>query len=114
MLDDLGGLTSERRCHKGHEDLIHGRPTWPWAWLAKDLGEMSYARFQQRAREVEARDLHPELLAEEMLSALGPAAKERVWTHLARTLTLLPRNLPGAYTVRDLQRELERLMRSYD
>ena len=34
MLDDLSGVTSSRRAHKGHEDLVHDRPSWPWAWLA--------------------------------------------------------------------------------
>jgi geranylgeranyl pyrophosphate synthase len=114
MLDDLGGLTSERRCHKGHEDLIHGRPSWPWAWLAGELDEISYLRLQQQAREVEARDLHPEHLAEEMRRRLGPTAKRRVFSHLARTLRLLPANLPGAAGIPELQQELTRLMRSYD
>jgi len=35
MLDDLGSLTSPRRRAKGLEDLVAGRPTWPWAWLAQ-------------------------------------------------------------------------------
>lgn len=114
MLDDLGCLTSQRRCHKGHEDLIHGRPTWPWAWLSRDLHEIDYLRLQQKAREVETRDRHPELLAEEMRGLLGPECKGRVWQHLARAQRMLPHDLPGASGVQELQRELERLMRSYD
>lgn len=114
MLDDLGGLQSERRCHKGHEDLLHGRPTWPWAWLARELTEMDYLRLQQRAREVEAGDLHPEALAEQVRKALGPRAKRRVLHHIAGALRLLPRELPGGHRVHLLQNELVRLMRSYD
>jgi geranylgeranyl pyrophosphate synthase len=114
MLDDLGGLTSERRCHKGHEDLLHGRPTWPWAWLAGELTEIDYLRLQQKAREVEARDLHPEALAEQLRKALGPQAKHRVFNHIVQTLRLLPRDLPGGHHMRELQDELARLMRSYD
>ena len=114
MLDDLGGLTSERRCHKGHEDLLHGRPTWPWAWLARESSEMEYLRLQQKAREVEAHDLHPEALAEHLRRALGPNAKARVLNHIAKTVCLLPRDLPGGHRVRELQDELSRLMRSYD
>ncbi len=114
MLDDLGGLTSERRCHKGHEDLLLGRPTWPWAWLARELTAISYLRLQQKAREVEARDAHPETLVREMRKALEPRAKRRVSQHLVRTLRLLPKELPGVHGVQELQRELERLMASYD
>ena len=66
MLDDLGAVTSRTRCHKGHEDLRHGRPTWVWAWLAQKAPEMTYLRLQQMAREVEAHELHPELLADHL------------------------------------------------
>ena len=114
MLDDLSGLLSERRCHKGHEDLIFGRPTWPWAWLARDLSEIQYLRLQQKAREVEARDLHPELLARELRQALGKAGKRRVWRQLVQALCSLPQDLPGAHRVPQLQRELVALMGSYD
>ncbi|MFO0566698.1 MAG: polyprenyl synthetase family protein [Polyangiaceae bacterium] len=31
MLDDLGGIVSVERCHKGHEDLTSARPTWLFA-----------------------------------------------------------------------------------
>jgi len=114
MLDDLGGLVSERRCHKGHEDLVFGRPTWPWAWLARDLSEMQYLRLQQKCREVEERDLHPELLARELRQSLGKAGKRRVWKHLVQALRSLPPDLPGAHRVPLLQRELVTLMGSYD
>lgn len=52
MLDDLSGLTSERRLHKGLEDLREGRPTWPWAWLAESPGERAFAELQARSREL--------------------------------------------------------------
>ncbi|HYQ27458.1 MAG TPA: polyprenyl synthetase family protein, partial [Polyangiaceae bacterium] len=42
MLDDLGGITSERRAHKGHEDLRHARPTWPWAWAAETMAPHAF------------------------------------------------------------------------
>lgn len=114
MLDDLGGLTSERRCHKGHEDLIHGRPSWPWAWLAEQLPEIDYQRLQQLARQVETRDLHPELLAKRLRKALGPHAKRRVWQHLTHAQRALPSDLPGRNGVQQLQQVLEQLVRSYD
>lgn len=33
MLDDLGSVLRPERRDKGWEDLRHGRPVWPWAWL---------------------------------------------------------------------------------
>ncbi len=64
MLDDLTGLTSADRCHKGHEDLLAARPTWPWAWLSQHVDEVAYLRFRSLADAVLARDSHPEELAE--------------------------------------------------
>lgn len=113
MLDDLDGLVSEQRCHKGHEDLIHGRPTWPWGWLAAELHDADYAHLQQLARSVEARDLHPELLAREIRAALGSAPKRRVLRHLAQAERMLPRDIPGAHGALELERELQRLVGSY-
>lgn len=36
MLDDLGSVCAPARRAKGLEDLVERRPTWPWAWLARD------------------------------------------------------------------------------
>jgi geranylgeranyl pyrophosphate synthase len=113
MLDDLDGLVSERRCHKGHEDLIHGRPTWPWGWLAAELHTADYTRLQQLARSVEARATHPELLAQEIRAALGSTPKRRVLRHLAQAERMVPRDIPGAHGAAELERELQRLVGSY-
>lgn len=50
MLDDLGSITSPSRADKGAEDLLAGRPTWPWAWFAERAEPMRWALLVQRAR----------------------------------------------------------------
>ncbi len=80
MLDDLSGLTSQRRCHKGHEDLTGGRPTWVWAWLAEQADSVLYCRLRAIGEEVVARDTHPEHLAlqlREIVAEHGAAAIQR-------------------------------------
>jgi geranylgeranyl diphosphate synthase type I len=46
MLDDLTSISSERRVHKGREDVRQARPTWPWAWLAQSSDEIGYGRLR--------------------------------------------------------------------
>ncbi|HVJ21470.1 MAG TPA: polyprenyl synthetase family protein [Polyangiaceae bacterium] len=71
MLDDLGGLVSEKRSHKGHEDLLQARPTWPWAWLAEQADAVAYLRLRALGDSVVARELHPEHLAEQLRGLLA-------------------------------------------
>lgn len=117
MLDDLGGITSERRCHKGHEDLVHGRPTWPWAWLSEQVDEVTCAHLFALARDVRSRDVHPEVLAERMRSSIGSFGQQRVREHLAQTLSNLRhalRHTADRGLIARLEAELQRLERSYD
>jgi geranylgeranyl pyrophosphate synthase len=86
MLDDLSGLTNERRLHKGLEDLREGRPTWPWAWLSESLDESAFARLQALARELaRAPDADLSQRAEELAvwlkAALGSAGRAHVREH---------------------------------
>jgi geranylgeranyl pyrophosphate synthase len=113
ILDDLGGLVSTARCDKGHEDLVGGRPTWPWAWLARDLEAAPYEALQRLARDVEARDRHPELLAEAMREHLGPKAAARVRAHLRSALRDVEAAFPGAPVLGDLRADIEQLEQSY-
>ena len=58
MLDDLSGVVSPARRHKALEDLRHGRATWVWAWLARDLDASVYQplRAELQAAEHRRRD----------------------------------------------------------
>lgn len=87
MLDDLGGLTREDRCLKGHEDLLNGRATWPWAWLAE--GCETWDELTALSREVRGRETHPEILAERLRDALGDRGRDAVRSELATTLSIL-------------------------
>jgi geranylgeranyl pyrophosphate synthase len=113
MLDDVSGLFDERRAHKGHEDLLHGRPTWPWAWLAEHQDEVSYSRLQHRAREVERRDLHPEALAKQLRKELGSAPYRDIHDKLSRALARLEPHVASRRLLDPLVEEIEHLERAY-
>ena len=113
MLDDASGLYEERRAHKGHEDLLNGRPTWPWAWLSRRLDEVSYSRLQHRAREVERRDLHPEALAEALCKALGGSPYRSIHAHLNAAFARLERHVGSRRLLDPLAEEIERLEHAY-
>ena len=113
MLDDLSGLFEERRAHKGHEDLVNGRPTWPWAWLARQLDEVSYSRLQHRAREVERRELHPEVLAKALRRELGATPYRAVHDQLGQALARLEKKVESRSSLDPLTEEIERLERAY-
>lgn len=113
MADDLGGLTSEKRCHKGHEDLIHARPTWVWAWLSRQLDAVTYARLVALGREVARGDLHPEALAEELRERVERHGRERIRRHLFVALSALRSVVGDAPAFHELEREIEELEVSY-
>jgi geranylgeranyl pyrophosphate synthase len=113
MLDDVSGLFDERRAHKGHEDLLNGRPTWPWAWLATRLDEVSYSRLQHRARETERRELHPEVLAKALRKELGRKPYRTIHDHLGQALARLERYVGSRRALDPLVDEIERLEQAY-
>ncbi len=113
MADDWGGIVSEARCHKGHEDSLLARATWPWAWLAESLDEVSYAKLAVLGREVERRDSHPELLAERLRELLDDAARAQIRGQLRGALADLSRLLDGSSVLNDLEGEIETLEKSY-
>ncbi len=113
MLDDLGGIVSEARCHKGHEDLLGGRPTWPFAWVARQLDPMHYAKLVILARQVHRRDAHPELLAEQLRDLIGESGREAVSRHLAQAFDELEAVVGKVPALADVKAEIELLGRSY-
>jgi len=114
MLDDLGGLNSERRAHKGHEDLRHARPTWPWAWAAEALSTHAYGKMQMLGRAVSTGSEHPEALASQLRAALGGRGRAASHEQLATALLRLSEAVPEPRALAELEHELARLEQSYE
>jgi geranylgeranyl pyrophosphate synthase len=113
MLDDVGGLVSQRRCHKGHEDLALGRPTWPWAWLSTELSPPRFEKLRQRGREIGERQLHPEIVARRMRGLLGGSGRVRVRRHIAQAFTRLEAAVGPRPALQALRAQLQRMEKSY-
>ena len=114
MLDDLSGITSERRAHKGHEDLRHRRPTWPWAWAAESLDARAYGKIQKLGRAVATCGEHPELVATQLRVAVANHGRAQAHTRLAAALARLAEAVPEPRALLELEHELARLEKSYD
>ena len=113
MLDDLGGIASSRRRHKGYEDLMQSRPTWPWAWLARALEVDEFAALQQLARDVESRRVHPEQLAAALRARLSPY-RAHVEAQLERAVAELRPLFGSSPALARLHDEIQRLVHSYE
>ncbi|HTU57161.1 MAG TPA: hypothetical protein VMF89_01990, partial [Polyangiales bacterium] len=113
MLDDLSGLMSEARCHKGHEDLLGGRPTWVWAWAAERCDRLAYNRLRELGREVMNQGLHPEHLAEALRQALGDFGRQRVHEHLHAALKALSTALGPSRALDEVSHAISSLEHSY-
>ena len=116
MLDDLSGVVTEKRRHKGVEDVIHGRPTWPWAWLALTMDDAAYARLRDKASDIEegAADApQPAALVEELGRLVAPQGKRRVHTLVEHAFARLAAAVSHGPSLAGLRIELERLERSY-
>lgn len=113
MLDDLSGIVNERRCHKGHEDLMNGRPTWPWAWLADTPDEVTFNRLQHLQRDVQRGDVHPEALAEQLRDTVRDVGRVQIRRQLERAFDALEATVGPHPTLEELKTEMARLERSY-
>lgn len=113
MLDDLGGIVSEQRCHKGHEDLLSARPAWPWAWVAERAEPHVYAHLRVLGRQVQARERHPELLASELRQLVEADGRARVDGHLQQAFGDLCGKLGRSRALDEVLHEIQTLEKSY-
>jgi geranylgeranyl pyrophosphate synthase len=113
MLDDWTGIASQRRCHKGHEDLLGARPTWPWAWLSERLDDVSYLRVRLLAEAVVKRDLHPEAVAEQLRVLLTDAPERAIRQQIEKARAGGRDGFESSPALTELEHELARLER-YD
>jgi len=114
MLDDLGGINSECRAYKGHEDLRHGRPTWPWAWAAGTLEPRAYAKLQELGRAVSNNAEQPKHVAGQLRSAVGAHGRAEAHTRLTAAHARLSEAIHEPRVLLELEQELARLEKSYD
>jgi geranylgeranyl pyrophosphate synthase len=113
MLDDVGGIVSQRRCHKGHEDLLLGRPTWPWAWLSTELSVAHFEELRQAGREIVQSQLHPEIVALRLRALLRGSGRVRVRRHMQQAFAQLEAALGPRAALEDLRAQLQRMEKSY-
>ncbi|HEX6277700.1 MAG TPA: polyprenyl synthetase family protein [Polyangiaceae bacterium] len=109
MLDDWTGIASQYRCHKGHEDLLESRPTWPWAWLSEFLDDVSYVRLRALAEAAAGRDLHPEAVAEQIRALLADAPEQAIRRQVETSRAACRARFADAPALAELERELARL-----
>jgi geranylgeranyl pyrophosphate synthase len=114
MLDDLGGVSSERRAAKGHEDLRHGCPTWPWAWAAQKLDPRDYLAIQRLGQLVSTAREPPEQLAASLRAAVSKHGRAEAHARLWAAHGQLARAVPEPRALFELERELTRLEKSYE
>jgi geranylgeranyl pyrophosphate synthase len=115
MLDDLSGVVTEKRRHKGVEDVTLGRPTWPWAWLALTLEDAAYLALRDMAQNIAEGAPgagSPGALVEELGRLVAPQGKRRVHSSIEHAFARLAAAVPGV-SLGGLRLELERLERSY-
>jgi geranylgeranyl pyrophosphate synthase len=113
MLDDLGGIVSEKRCHKGHEDLLQARPTWPWAWAAERSDAHTYARLCTLGRQAASRERHPEEAASELRKLIEAEGRARVNGHLRAAFAELSQKVGRSRALDEALHEIEALEKSY-
>jgi geranylgeranyl pyrophosphate synthase len=114
MLDDLGGISSERRAHKGQEDLRHRRPTWPWAWAAETLDASAYAKVQKLGRAVASSGEGGEHVASHLRRAAAGHGRAQAHAGLSLALARLAEAVPEPRAISEIEHELARLKESYD
>ncbi|HYD50957.1 MAG TPA: polyprenyl synthetase family protein [Terriglobales bacterium] len=111
MLDDLSGIVNPKRRDKAHEDLLHARATWVWAWLATDLPADRYHALRD---ELEASDpaAMPRLIGH-IAEALSDSGQRRAREQLSTALMQLRQAVgDGPWSI-ELGREIERLQDRY-
>jgi geranylgeranyl pyrophosphate synthase len=110
MLDDLSGITNDRRKQKGHEDLTQAKATWPWAWLSNHLDARSFSGLTVALAELR-RGAAAEPLLHRLRALVSPIGRDHVHEHLERALSRFAAAVPAPVSA--LRQQLERLERSY-
>lgn len=113
MLDDVGGLVSDGRADKGHEDLRLGRPTWPWAWLSQDLSEVRYRELVCRAQRAENSPRALTALLTTMREQLHGSGRVRVRRHIHQLFAQLRQRVGNVDELFALRAQINQMEKSY-
>lgn len=113
MLDDVSGLIVARRAHKGEEDLVHARPTWPWAWLVERAAETRVRRLMALQREVADGRASPAVLRAGLAQEVGGFGVSLARDRLAVASSRLWATLGDHPALDDLSRDARSLFESF-
>jgi len=113
MLDDAGTITSDSRGEKAREDLALGTPTWPWAWAAEALDPAEYQELAAMSHEVQAGRVDYTFLRQRLRNAMPEALDEQLRGRLGAALSQVRPAVAREACIGAMQREFERLERSY-
>ncbi|UCG52309.1 MAG: polyprenyl synthetase family protein [Candidatus Latescibacterota bacterium] len=112
MLDDWSGIAVEARRAKGIEDIRLARPTWPWAWLADECDEITFAGIVHDARSVSI-DWEAERLIGRLRDQLASIPRTRIHEYLERALDDVRAALDDSSNFELLREDVRRLENAY-
>lgn len=113
MLDDLGGMTNDARADKGLEDLRLGRATWIWAWLSEQESDAELRTLQLHCRRAGRDPAAAAELRVRLRERVGDRGRAAVRGHLREALDTLGDAIGPHPLLKDLEREVAGLERSY-
>lgn len=112
MLDDWSGIGVADRRDKGVEDIRLARPTWPWAWLALEDDELTYAELIRQVRGLTI-DWEAERVLERLRTVLGPKAPGLIQAHLDLALGGLLEAVGDCPELSNLRSDVDELVRAF-
>lgn len=112
MLDDGGSTTAPARRAKGLEDLVSGRPTWPWAWLAED-SPFVWSRLADKQRAVIAGSGNAYELLDELGREVAVVGRAETHATLESALARLMGAVGSSDVTDDIATFLDRMEVSY-
>lgn len=110
MQNDLAGLAGPGP----HEDLLHGRVTWPWAWAADRLPPARFRALQVRSLRLAEDAAGGDELAPALRAVIGPTARDRVRGGLDAAYADLAEGIGPSPLLGEVRAELDRLEVRYD
>lgn len=113
MLDDLGSMVSEGRREKAREDLVQGRPVWPWAWAAQSLPANAYSQLRDLAARVHSGSEPFEHLRQALAPIASESGMQQTRDFLGAAFDRFQPHVNDPQVINKLRREVARLEKSY-